>query len=146
MIKEYFAEYRCIYHEKKKALKRYINAKEDFLVLSGTKYDDMPKAKTSGLGFDDLMINIEELHTEWIRLESEYKRIKNKCLDDIHKMKDPLYESIIEYAYLDFENDKEILNSLNEYHNVEYTLGYFRILKSKATKCFKNVITKDNNV
>ena len=145
-MKDYFFEYRSIYHESKKAFKRYINAKENFYVLSGTKYDDMPKAKSSSLGFDDLMINIEELYNEWVRLEKQYNQIKKECLEMIHKMNDPIYESIIEYAYLDFENDKEILNSLNEYHNVDYTLGYFRILKSKAVKRFKEVITEDNNV
>ena len=128
----------------KKALKRYLDATQDFYTLTGIKLDDMPKTKGKALGLDDLLANIEQLNLEYIARNKEYQEERNKCKKDIDKLENPIYRTIIEYTYLNFENNKEIAKSLKEYHNKDYTLGYLRILKSKAISKFEKMITKNN--
>ena len=73
-VEKYFEEYTTKYHEMKKALKRYLDAKSDFYYLSGTKYDDMPKGNSKSLGLDDLMSNIEELNITYPVKERVHRR------------------------------------------------------------------------
>ena len=143
MIEKYFKEYTDKYHAMQKALKLYANAKEDFYHLTGVNIDDMPKGKVA-LGFDDLLGNIEELNNEYIRRKEEYEEEKARCKKDIEELDNPIYRAIIEYAYINFESNKQIMESLKEYHNKDYSLGYIKILKSRAIKKFKKLITKNN--
>ena len=128
----------------KKALKRYIDAKTDFYHLTGVKLDDMPKGNGKALGLDDLLINIEQLSNDYISKNKDYEEAKAKCKKDIDKLENPIYRVIIEYAYLNFEDNKTISNSLKEYHNKDYTLGYIKILKSRAASKLEEIITKYN--
>ena len=143
-IENYFSEYSYTYDKAKRALKNYLDAKEDFYNLTGTKYDDMPKAQSKKLGLDDLLIHIEELHTTWLMLDKKCKEEKAKCLIDIDKLENKIYRLLIEYAYLNFESDKKILKSLKEIHNLDYSYSYIRKIKSKAKKEFKQIIIKNN--
>lgn len=143
MIDKYFKEYVNKYYKMKKALKRYIDSKLDFYNLTGINYDDMPKAKGKSLGFDDLMGNIEELFNKYLALNEEYEVEREKCQLDIDELKNPIHKFIIEYAYLDFENDKKILKSLKEFNNLEYSYSHMRRLKSQAIKEFEKMIQND---
>lgn len=144
MIEEYFKNYTNQYHEMKKALKRYVDAKTDFYHLTGIKYDDMPKAKGKVLGLDDLMINVEQLNNDYLIEYKKYEEEKEKCKKDINKLEHPIHKAIIEYAYLNFEDNKTMAYSLKEYHNKNYSLGYVKILKTRAVAKFEKIITKYN--
>lgn len=144
MIEKYFEDYTNKYYEMKKALKRYIEAKEDYYHLTGISIDDMPKGNKKPLGFDDLLGNIEKLNDEYIARNKELEEAEEKCKQDIRKLKNPIHRAIIEYAYLNFESNKDIAKSLNEYHNKNYTLGYVKVLKLKAVSNFNELITKYN--
>lgn len=144
MIEEYFKECTNKYHEMQKALKRYVNAKENFYNLTGIKLDDMPKGNQKPMGFDDILGNIEELNIEYIKRKEEYEEEKNKCKQDIEKLDNPIYRAIIEYAYINFESNKMIMEALKEYHNKDCSLGYIKILKSRAIDKFRKLITKNN--
>lgn len=143
MIDNYFMEYEKKYHNMKKALKQFIDAKSDFYSLSCVKYDDMPKAQGKRLGFDDLMSNIEELCNKYLELKHEYFLEKDKCQKLINKMENPIYKVIIEYSFIDFENDKKLGASLKEYHNLDYSYSHLRKLKSNAIKEFEKLIEID---
>lgn len=145
MIEKYFKECTDKYHEMQKALKLYTNAKEDFYHLTGINIDDMPKGKKP-LGFDDLLGNIEQLNNEYIKRKEDYEEEKAKCKKDIEELENPIYRAIIEYAYINFESNKKIMESLKEYHNKECSLGYVRLLKSKAIKKFVKIIKKYNKI
>ena len=144
MVEEYFEDYTNKYYEMKKALKRYIEAKEDYYHLTGINLDDMPKGNQKPLGLDDLLGNIEQLNNEYIARSKELEEAEEKCRRDISKLKNPIYRAIIEYAYLNFESNKEISDSLTEYHNKNYSLGYIKILKSRAVNKFNELITNNN--
>ena len=144
MVEEYFEDYTNKYYEMKKALKRYIEAKEDYYHLTGVNIDDMPKGNSKPLGLDDLLGNIEQLSNEYIARSKELEEAEAKCRKDISKLKNPMHRAIIEYAYLNFESNKEIAESLAEYHNKNYSLGYIKILKFRAVNKFIELIT-DNN-
>lgn len=139
-IEEYFEEYETKFHEMKKALKRYIDAKSGFYYLTGVKYDDMPKANGKSLGLDDLISNIEELHNKYLDLVKECNEERKKCQVSIDKIKNHVSRLIIEYAFLDLDKDKKIISSLKEFHNIEYSCSHFRKLKSDAIKEFEELI------
>lgn len=140
MIEKYFSEYTRLYHDMKKALKRYVDAQSDFYTLTGIRYDDMPKAKGKSLGFDDLMIKIEELYNVYLELYENSEKEREKCLNDINKLSNPIHRVIIEYAYLNFESNKEIALSLQEYHNKSYSLSYISEIKTTAIREFEKII------
>ncbi len=140
MIEKYFDEYTRLYHDMKKALKRYTDAKFDFYTLTGAKYDDVSKARGKSLGFDDLMAQIEDLYSVYLKSYDDYEEERKRCLNDINKIDNPIYRIIIEYAYLDFESNKEIALSLQEYHNKNYSLGYVAELKAAAIKEFTKIL------
>ena len=142
-IEEYFEEYETKYHEMKKALKRYIDAKSDFYHLTGIKYNDMPKANGKSLGLDDLISKIDELNCTYISLVKECEEERKKCQLDIDKIKNHVYRLILEYAFLDLDKDKKIIRSLKEFHNIDYSCSHFRKLKSDAIKEFEVIIHKD---
>lgn len=144
MIEEYFEDYTNKYYEMKKALKRYIEAKEDYYHLTGINIDDMPKGNQRPLDLGDLLVNIEQLCSEYKARDKELKEVMDKCERDIGKLKNPIHRAIIEYAYLNFESNKEIAESLKEYHNKNYSLGYIKILKSRAVNKFEELITNNN--
>lgn len=137
MINDYFKEYTKSYHNMKRALKKYIDAKSDFHNLTGVKYDDMPKAKGKSLGFDDIMIRIEELYDKYILELKKYDDLRDKCINDINKLDNPIHRAILEYFYLDFECIKEVAYSLKEFHDKDYSLAYIRELKSNAVSLFE---------
>ena len=140
MIDSYFKEYTKRYHEMKRTLKKYIDAKSDFYSLTGIRYDDMPKAKGKSLGFDDLMAGIEELYNTYI-VSSEYcEEEKKKCQADIDKLDNPIHKIIIEYSFLDFERNKNILSLLKEFHGLEYSYSHLMKLKAQAISKFKEII------
>lgn len=144
MVEEYFKECTNKYHEMQKALKRYVNAKDDFYHLTSINIDDMPKGNQKPRGLDDLLGNIEELNNEYLKRKEEYEVEKQKCKKDIDRLDNPIYRAIIEYSYINFETNKMIAESLKEYHNKDYSTGYIKLLKSKAIAKFKKIITKYN--
>ena len=144
MIEKYFKDYTDKYHEMKKALKEYIDAKQNFYTLTGINYDDMPKAQSKNLGIDDLMVRVETLMERYIEKCNEYELAKEKCKKDIERLDNPIHKAIIEYAYLNFEDNKKLANSLKEYHNKDYSLGYIPILKLRVIEKFEKMIIKYN--
>lgn len=143
-IEKYFEEYENAYHEKQKALKTYIDAKANFYTLTGIEYDTMPKAKGKTLGLDDLMASIETLMETYQEKCEIYINELNKCRRDIDKIENTVYKVIIEYAYLYFESNKSITESLQKYHKLDYTLGYVKRLRAAANHEFERIINKSN--
>lgn len=123
-----------------KALKKYVEATEDFYTITGVKYTDMPKSKGKVLGFDDLMANIEELFNDYLELRNQHKILYDFYISYINKLNNKTYRLIIEYSYINNEDDKQITNSLKEYHKLDYTNSHIRKLKSKASKEFNKLI------
>lgn len=142
MIEKYFEDYKNKYHEMKRALKTYIDAKSDFYTLTGINYDTMPKGNKKPIGLDDLLVNLEKLSNYYLKLQKEYEEIKERCKRDIDKLENPISRAIMEYAYLNFETNKKISCSLKEFHDRDYTVGYIKTLKAKAKEEFKDIITK----
>lgn len=139
-IERFFKKIQDKKTDMQKALKRYVEAVEDFYTITGVKYTDMPKAKGEALGFDELMINIEDLFDKYVELRNEYKDLYNGCMVHINKLENRTYRLIIEYAYINEEDDKRLLVSLKDYHDIEYSDSHLRKLKSKAVKEFRKII------
>ena len=142
-IEKYFEKYNEKYHEMKSALKRYIDAKQNFYTLTGINYDDMPKAKGKVLGLDDLIADIEDLNNYYREQARELEVIRKAHLKDIYKLTKQIHRIIIEYAYLDLDKDKKIIRSLKEFHNEDYSCSHFRRLKAAAIKEFEEIIQND---
>lgn len=146
MVEKYFESYTNKYDAMQDVLKELVDAKQSFYSLTGIDYDDMPKGNKKPLGFDDLLGNIENLEKEYITRKREYEEEKEKYKKDIDGLEElsKIHKTIIKYAYLDFESNKTITDSLKKYHNKDYSLGYVKILKSNATNKFRKLITKYN--
>lgn len=140
-INKFFEDINDKKREMEKALKKYVDATEDFYTLTGVKYTEMPKSKGNALGFDDLLANIEELHEEYLDLRKEYKSLYNCCMKYINKLDNIIHRLIIEYTYINLDDDKKILSTLSNFHNINYSYGHFRNVKSKAIKEFKKIVT-----
>jgi len=145
MIEKYFEDVKSKKEAMQKALKKYIEATEDFYTLTGIQYTDMPKSKGKALGLDDLMANIEDLYSKYLDCKNDFETEYNKCMKDIDKLNNQLHELIIEYNFIDKKKDKEILKALKEYHNIDIAYGTLRNLKSQAKKEFKRVLMTLND-
>lgn len=145
-IENYFLEYTNTFHEMRKALKRYLEALDDYCHLTGQSKEEFYTSKTNSKcrGIDDLLINLETLQEEYLRLSENHKILRKKRKQDIDKLENPIHRLILEYAYLDFNENKMILNTLKEYHNEVYSLSHFKRLKAQAIKSFEELI--QNNV
>lgn len=139
----YFLEYVETFHEMKKALKRYLEAKDDIYYITGGKIDETPKAFGNGLSIDDLLINIEDLKEEYKKLTEDYETLRNIHKIKISELNNPIHKIILEYCYLDMNDDKKVLKSIREYHNKDYSESHFRRLKSQAVKEFEKLIQND---
>lgn len=142
-IVQYFGTYNSLVENMQIALKLWVDAKEDFYYITGIQIDDMPKAKAEAKrrGLDSLMENIETLGEKYINLKLSCEDERKRCKRDIDKLESKLYRLIIEYAFLDMDKDKKILNTLKTYHNMDISYGYFRNSKSKAIKEFETLIS-----
>lgn len=140
-IEEYFKSVKDKRVEMERALKRYVEATEEFYTITSVKYTDMPKVKGKALGFDDLMINIEELYEFYLEQKKLYDIEYQKCMNDINQLDESLHKLIIEYAFINLERDKQIIDSLRKYHNIEISYSHLRNSKSKAKNCFINIIS-----
>ncbi len=145
MIENYFEDVKTKKKAMQKALKKYVESTEDFYTLTGIQYTDMPKSKGKALGLDDLMADIEELYFDYLKCKNDFDIEYNKCMKDIDKLDNQLYELIIEYNFIDKKKDKEILKALKEYHNMDIAYGTLRNLKSQAKKRFKKVLMTLND-
>lgn len=144
MIDNFFKEVVNAKIEMQKALKKYIEANDSFYSLTGIKYSEMPKVKGQALGFDDLMANIEEIYTDYLKKEKEYNIKYQECMGHISKLDNQVHRLIIEYTYIDRKidkkSDKETLRALQDYHNIDISYSYFRIVKSNAKREFRKII------
>lgn len=142
-IKEFFEYIKDNKRDMGKALRKYVEATENFYTITGIKYTDMPKSKGKALGFDDLMANIEELFHEYLTLREQHKEIYEFYLSYINKLSNKTHRLIIEYSYINEDDDKQLAITLKEYHNLDYTNDYVRRLKSKAKKEFELLIDNE---
>lgn len=126
-----------------KALKKYVEATEDFYTLTGIKYTDMPKTRGKSLGFDDLMINIENLYNEYLEYKKDYDKDYKECMEDINKLDNQIHRLIIEYSFIDEKKDKDIIDTLSGFHDKDYSYSHFRRLKTKAIEKFERMIQND---
>lgn len=140
IIKKFFKEANDKKIEMQKALKKYVEATEDFYTLTGVQYSSMPKAKGKVLGFDDLMANIEALYNTYLEKKKDYDKECESCMNEINKLDNQVYRLIIEYSFIDDKKDKDIIGALLEFHNMDYSYSHFRKLKGQATKEFKSII------
>ena len=141
-IREFFRYITEKKEEVEKTLKRYVESAEDFYTITGVQYSEMPKVKGKALGFDDLMANIEEFYNTYIALKKEYDDMYIDYLKYINKLKDKRYRLIIEYSFINGEDDKQVCESLREYHNYDYSNNYVRQLKIKAINEFELVLVE----
>lgn len=141
-IDQYFKDYLESLRTMKRALKDYVDAKMDYYTITGTSYDERVKGQPVPLGLDSLIASIETLEENYIRAKEKYDEERKKCLKDIAKVKNNLYELIIELVYLDNENNnKKLLILLKNYHNIEISYSHLRNSKSQAIKEFKKIIS-----
>ncbi len=144
MIKKYFENVVTIKIDMQNALRKWVDANEDFYTLTGIKLSDMPKGGVP-LGYTDLLINIETLYSEYLKLKEEYEKEYSKCKINLYKLNNRVHRLIIEYTFIDREidrkSDKETLKTLNKYHNIELSYAYFRKMKLIAKKEFEKVLT-----
>lgn len=142
-IDKYFKNIIARKIDMQKALKKYVEATEDFYTLTGTKYTDMPKTRGKSLGFDDLMMNIEKLYNEYLEYKKDYDKVYKECMEDINKLDNQTHRLIIEYSFIDEKKDKDIIDALSGFHNKDYSYSYFRRLKTKAIEEFEKKIHFD---
>lgn len=141
-IDQYFKDYLDTLKTMKRAFKEYVSAKMDFYTITGTNYDEKVKGQSIPLGLDDLIANIETLEEIYKKEKEKCDIERQKCLKDIAKMKNDLYELLIELIYLDREkNNKKILMLLKNYHKIEISYSHLRNSKSQAIKEFKQIIS-----
>lgn len=140
VVKKYFSKISKLKREMEKSLGKYKQATEDFYTITGVRYSNEPKGTGKPLGFDDLLGNIEELYNDYVSDKEEYDEEYKRCMLDINKLDQEVYKLIIEYSEIDGKEDKEILKIFKKYHNIDYSLGYFRNLKNKARNEFKEII------
>ena len=126
--------------EKDKALMQYIKATENFYTITGFKYTDMPKSKGKVLGFDDLMANIEDLYNEYLEKKRQYLELYNFYLKYINKLSNKTHRIIIENFYIYGEKYKQLVDTLQSFFRIEYSIDYVRQLKFKAKKEFEKLI------
>lgn len=145
MIEKYFKKIVDYKYNMQKAFKRYIEAQDDFYIITGIKYTTMPKSEGKPLGFDDLMVHIEDLYNEYIKCKNKYDKEYKIIIKDINKLDNQLYRLIIEYTYIDRKidkkPDKETLKELQDYHKIDISYPYFRKIKSNAKSDFLNIIS-----
>lgn len=143
MIEKHFEDVVTAKIDMQDALVKWVNANEDFYVLTGIKLSDMPKGGVP-LGYADLLINIESLYNKYLKSKEDYEIEYNKCKKQLDKLNNRVHRLIIEYTYIDREidrkSDKETLKILNKYHNIEITYPYFRRIKIIAKKEFENTL------
>lgn len=143
MIERFFKEYKDSKKSMESALRKYIYATQDLYKITGMSYSDMPKGQTEIKGLEALFINIETLFNDYIKESSKCTEERNKCMQKIREMNNTTYELIIEIVYLDgITEDKDVVDTLEKYHNITYAPSYFRKLKSIARTQFEEVIKK----
>lgn len=144
MIEKHFENVVTAKIDMQNALRQWVNANEDFYTLTGIKLSDMPKGGVP-LGYADLLINIESLYNEYLRLKEEYENEYKKCKKELDKLNNRVHRLIIEYTYIDREidrkSDKETLLTLKKYHNIDLTYPYFRRVKIIAKKEFEKILS-----
>lgn len=140
MIESYFKNYTDKYHKMKMAFKRYTDAKEDFYSLSGISYDKLNVMGGKPNEFADIMHKIDLLLNDYKEKLNDYEEEKSKCLKDIEQIKNPIYQAVLEYKYLDFDDDYKILENLKKYNGKEYYISSIYNLVVKAQKELISII------
>lgn len=152
MVEEHFKKVKELYHEMQKAYKKYVDLQDSFYEISGgMKWNDMPREKGRALGLDDMMENIETQYNYYLQCKDRYTKERQRVQCDINKLSDAIHKLIIEYAFIDADDDKVILKNLKKYHRIDYSYSYFRKIKQIAIDEFEKVLkeqkgTKKNNI
>lgn len=142
MIEKYFKDYVSKYHKMKMALKRYNEAKEDFYSLSGVDYDKVNVMGGKPNEFADIMHKIDLLLKDYKEKLEDYEIEKSKCLSDIEQLKNPIYQAVLEYKYLDFNEEYKISDNLKKYNGKDYAPGSVYNLVAKAQKELLKIISE----
>ncbi len=140
IVNEYFKKVKELYHEMQKAYKKYIDLKESFYRISGMNYDDMPREKRRALGLDDVLEQIEAQYNYYLQSKEKYREERNKVQCDISKLSNEIDRLIIEYAFIDSDDDKIILKNLKKYHKIDYSYSYFRKVKQNAIEELEKIL------
>lgn len=139
-IHDYFKGYNDKYFDMKDKFIELKEAQRDFYSLSGTKFTDMPKTRgNTKFEYEDQIMRIDKLREEYNKLEKEYLMLKNKHREEINKIKNSKYRTIMTLSFLEKKNLKAISIILNKNYNLDYSVEYLRKLKSKAVKEFEEV-------
>lgn len=143
-IYDYFKEYDNKYYKMKDKLVELKDAERNFYTLTGTKPSEMPKTSSTKIfDFSDQMIRIEKIFEDYKKLESDYLKEKEKCLNDINKISNPKYRTIIRLSFIDKKKIKAIASVLGKIYKLDYTIDYIKNIKSKAIKEFEKKVTKN---
>lgn len=138
-IYEYFKDYKIKYFKMKDKLIELKEAQRDFYSLTGTKFTDIPKSGTS-FGFDEQLIKIEKIKNDYLNKEHECAIARKKCVEDLDKIENPKYRTILTLAFLEQKNNKSISIILDKTYKLDYSIDYVKQLKNKAIKCFERLI------
>lgn len=143
MIEGFFQKYKELKKSMESAMRKYIYATQDLYKITGMTYSDMPKGKSQIKGLEVLLINIETLFNNYLKESSKCTEERNKCMQKIKEINNLTYQLIIEIVYLDgITEDKDVVDTLEKYHNITYAPSYFRKIKSIAKTQFEEVLKK----
>lgn len=134
-MKSYFYDYNVVLNDIEAMQYELINLKESFYRITGMKYGDAVNS-TVKVTMEDLLNEIEEVNQMIKAKQKVKKEMREKHMNDIRKLEDDRYRTIIKLYYLDRCPLKQI----------SYCLGlsdsHTKKLKSHAMKEFLKLIEK----
>ena len=143
MVEKFFEDYKKYKKSMEGALRKYIFATQELYNITGINYSDMPKSQRKIKGIEVLLIKIETLFNDYLKESSKCTTEREKCMQKIKEMNDLKHQVIIELVYLDeLATDKEVVETLEKYHKINYALSYYRKVKAIAIKQFEDILKK----
>lgn len=141
-IYEYFKNYDEKYYQMKDKIIEIKEAEYNFYNLTGIKFSDLPKSNSyKAFDFADQINRINKLIEDYKQKEKEYLEERDKCLEDINKLKNPKYKTIIKLAFLEKKKNKAIASILARTYKLDYSIDYVKNLKTKAINQFEQIVT-----
>lgn len=132
-MENHFMEYNDILNKIVEVQTRIIEIKEKMYNVKGVSYGDAPKGGSNNIDIVFFLTEIEELELELYALNNKKTTLKKKHEEEIDKIKNEKYRSILRMYFIYKMNKFTIADTLN------ISLGYLSHLKKKAIEEFVSI-------
>ena len=133
----HFMEYNDILNKINEVQTKIIELKESIYSVKGVSYDDVPKGTGKNIDIVYFLAEIEELEIELMALNSKKAMLKKKHEEEIDKLKNCNYKSLLRMYYI-YKFDKyKIADTMN------ISVGHFHRLKREAISDFLTSIINE---